>query len=236
MPRLHRGPTRARPLSHPLEIVVATGNRHKLRELAELLHVSGIRWRSLAEFPEVPPVRETGSTLRANAILKAKAVARATHRVALADDSGLCVDALGGAPGVRSARYAGRHGDDDANNLKLLDALHGVPASRRRASYRCVLALAGPRRLLAVTEGVWAGSIARAPRGGQGFGYDPLFCIRRYGQTVGELRPSIKRRLSHRARAARAIRPALRRLLVATERRAADSSRRGSSVAAPGRG
>lgn len=195
-----------------LEIVVATRNRHKLRELKALLALPRIRWRSLADFPRLSAVKERGRTFDANAIHKAQAMARATGRLALADDSGLEVTALGGAPGVRSARFAGRHGNDSANNENVLRMLEGVPTSRRGARYRCSLALASPSGLVAVTRGVWHGRIATAPRGRRGFGYDPIFLIPRTGKTVGQLPAALKRRLSHRALAARRLRPLLAQL------------------------
>ena len=194
-----------------LHIVIATGNRHKAGGLARLLRVPGIRWRSLAEFPGLPPVRETGRSFEANARKKALQTARATGRLALADDSGLEVAALGWGPGVRSARFAGLHGDDAANNRKLLRSLDGVPWARRRARYRCVLALAGPGGMIAMTRGVWTGRIAREPRGKNGFGYDPLFVVPGLGRTVGELPAAAKARLSHRAKAARRLRPVLKK-------------------------
>lgn len=195
-----------------LGIVLATRNRDKARELTALLRMSGIRWRTLADFPRVVAPPETGRTFEANAIAKARAVARATGALALADDSGLEAAALAGRPGVQSARFAGSHGDDAANNAKLLRLLDGVPARERGARYRCALALAGPSRLIAVTRGSWSGRIANRPRGRGGFGYDPLFLVPRLGKTVGELPASVKRRLSHRAMAARKMRPILRRL------------------------
>ncbi len=196
-----------------LSIVIATSNRHKIRELKTLLAMSGIRWHSLREFPDAPAVRETGRTFEANAILKARAAARATGHIALADDSGLEVDALGGAPGVRSARFAGRHGDDRANNDALLRRLDGLRPARRGARYRCVLALAKPSGVIAVTRGAWRGRIAMGPRGRGGFGYDPVFFIPRLGKTVGQLPLSVKQRLSHRAKAARRMRAVLRRMI-----------------------
>lgn len=194
-----------------LHVVLATRNRHKFRELKALLAVPGVRWHSLAEFPGVPAVEESGRTFDENAVVKARAVARATGRLTLADDSGLEVDALGGKPGVQSARFAGRHGDDDANNRKLLRLLDGV--RQRSARYRCSLALASPSRLLTLTRGSWSGRIAVKPRGRRGFGYDPLFVVPRFGKTVGELPSSVKQRFSHRARAARRMRAALGRLV-----------------------
>ena len=195
-----------------LDLVIATGNRHKFRELTRLLRTPGIRFRSLAEFPRLRPVNETGRTFEENAAKKARAVARATGRLALADDSGLEVEALGWGPGVRSARFSGRHGDDRANNEKLLRALAGLPPGRRRARYRCVLALAGPSGLVAIARGVWRGRIAARPRGRWGFGYDPLFVAPGVNRTVGELSAAVKARLSHRATAARRMAPILRRL------------------------
>ena len=195
-----------------LEIVIASGNPHKVRELKRLIAVPGIRFRSLAEFPGVPAVRETGRSFKANAELKARAVARATGRLALADDSGLEVEALGWRPGIRSARFSGPRGDDRTNNAKLLRLLKGLPARRRRARYQCALALAAPSGIVAVTRGAWRGRIALEPRGRGGFGYDPLFVVPRLGKTVGQLPAALKARLSHRAAAARRLRPAIERL------------------------
>ncbi len=193
-----------------LSIVIATRNPKKFRELKALLATPGVRWRSLKDYPTVPAVREDGATFRDNAVKKARAVARATGCLVLADDSGLEVDALRGAPGVRSARFAGRHGDDAANNTKLLRLLQGVASSKRTARFRCVLALASPHRVLAFTEGVWNGRIAHAPAGRHGFGYDPIFVVPRLGKTSAQLPPRVKNRLSHRGQAARAMRSQLR--------------------------
>src|SRR5262249_26359123 len=135
-----------------------------------------------------------------------------------ADDSGLAVDALGGAPGVLSARYAGRHGDDEANNRKLLEALTDAPDERRGAAFVCALALADPRGDVRIeTSGACRGRLTRAPRGRNGFGYDPLFLIPEYHQTFGELSALVKHQLSHRARAFAQLRPALDRLIALRE-------------------
>ena len=198
-----------------MEIVVATRNRHKLRELVALLKVRGIRWRSLQAFSRVPSVAERAHSFEANAIAKARAVARATGHLALADDSGLEVQALNGAPGVRSARFAGTHCDDEANNHKLLQLLARVPLSRRHARYRCSLALVSPRGVVALTHGTWHGRIATHPKGRGGFGYDPIFCVPSLGKTVGELPLRMKQRLSHRARAATPMRRVLQQLATA---------------------
>lgn len=196
-----------------LTIVLASGNPHKLNELKRLLAIPGIRWRLLAEFPGVQSVKERGGTFDANAVSKARAAARATACVALADDSGLEVSILGGAPGVRSARFAGRHGDDQANTGRLLRLLDGVPASLRSARYRCSLALAQPSGRVAVARGVWRGRIAVRAAGRGGFGYDPVFFLPRFGKTVAQLPAAVKQRLSHRARAARRMRGPIHRLL-----------------------
>ena len=195
-----------------VDIVIATRNRHKVREIKTLLAVPGVRWHTLAEFPEVLAIREAGRTYDANAITKARAIARATGRLALADDSGLEVEALGGRPGVRSARFAGSHGNDRANNDKLLRLLARVPQGARRARYCCSLALAAPSGWTAVTRGAWSGRIANAPAGARGFGYDPIFFVPRFGKTVGQLPAAVKRRFSHRAVAARRMRSTLSRL------------------------
>ncbi len=196
-----------------LHVVIATRNRHKLRELKALLAVPGVRWHSLLEFPRVPAVKETGRTYDANAITKATAAARATDLPSLADDSGLEVDALAGKPGVQSARFAGTQGDDRANNEKLLRMLRRVRGGGRAARYRCSLALVVQSSgVVALTRGTWVGRIAATPQGRRGFGYDPVFFVPRCGQTVGQLPASVKQRFSHRARAARRMRVALRRL------------------------
>jgi len=195
-----------------LKVVIATRNPHKFRELKALLRVPGIRWRSLVNVPRAGKAKETGRTYAANARKKALAVARATGCLAVADDSGLEVDALEGAPGVRSARFAGGHGDDQANNRKLLRLMGRRPMRQRRARYRCSLALASPGRVVRVVEGDWKGHIAFHPSGSHGFGYDPIFLVLRFGKTAGQLPPRVKQRWSHRAAAARKLRPVLRRL------------------------
>lgn len=195
-----------------MDIVIATGNRHKFRELTKLLDVPGVRWHSLAGFPRVPPVREDGKSFDANAITKARAAAKITGWLALADDSGIEVNALGGAPGIRSARFAGAHRGDQANNEKLLRLMKNIPVERRGARYRCSLVLASPSRVIAITRGSWTGRIATEPKGRGGFGYDPIVLISRFGKTVAQLPAGVKRRLSHRAVAARRMVLILKRL------------------------
>jgi XTP/dITP diphosphohydrolase len=187
-------------------LVVATGNAGKLREFAALLGpgVELLPQQALG----VASVDETGTSFEANALLKARHAALATGLPALADDSGLEVDALGGAPGVWSARYAGPAATDADNNARLLAALAGVPAAARTARYRCVLALVrGPDDPVPlVAAGRWEGWIGLAPRGSGGFGYDPLFVVDlATGQTAAELDPAAKNARSHRGEALRAL-------------------------------
>ncbi|MBP6381534.1 MAG: RdgB/HAM1 family non-canonical purine NTP pyrophosphatase [Pseudomonadales bacterium] len=188
------------------ELVIATGNRGKLAELRALLADSGIEVRSQADFA-VPEVAETGLSFVENAILKARHAAARTGLPALADDSGLEVDALAGEPGVHSARYAGEPADDAANNRKLLEALVDVPEARRTARFHCVLALlrhpADPVPL--ICAGRWGGRILQAPAGQNGFGYDPLFLVEAEGCSAAELPRELKNRLSHRAQALRQL-------------------------------
>jgi len=193
-------------------LVVATANPGKLREFRALLDGLPFDVVGLREIGIAPPA-ETGATFVENATLKARhAAAAAAGAAVIADDSGLEVDALDGAPGVYSARYAGEGADDAANNAKLVAALAGVPDARRGARYRCVLvylpALPGTSPI--VTEGVWQGRILAAPRGTAGFGYDPYFFLPALGVTAAELAPEEKNRLSHRGIAMRALREALR--------------------------
>jgi XTP/dITP diphosphohydrolase len=182
-----------------MKLILASGNPGKLAELRDLLGDLDIQLHAQSEF-DVEDAEETGLTFVENAILKARHAARATGLPALGDDSGLCVDALQGAPGLYSARYAGRHGDNAANIAKLLDALRDVPESARTARFVCVLALLrhaeDPQPLLA--EGVWDGRVLDAPRGSGGFGYDPVFFDPSRGMGAAELDPALKNRISHR--------------------------------------
>jgi XTP/dITP diphosphohydrolase len=194
------------------ELVFATGNAGKLKELRELARDLPLRVLSLADVGRpVPEVVEDGATFAENAAKKAKAYAAWSDRPALADDSGLCVDALGGAPGVHSARWSG--GSDEDNNEKLLAALAAVPDEKRGAEYRAVLALARPDgTIVASLEGICRGRIGHRRRGQGGFGYDPLFLLPDRGLTMAELPPDEKNGLSHRGRAFAALRPILERL------------------------
>ncbi|MBI3099503.1 MAG: XTP/dITP diphosphatase [Planctomycetes bacterium] len=189
------------------DLLLGTRNLHKIREITAILAGLPLTLHDLREFPRAPEVEETGATFRANAELKARTWAAVTGLPTLADDSGLEVDALGGRPGVTSARYAGPGADDGANNRKLLEEMAGVPAGRRTARYRCVIVVAAPAGLLACAEGTCEGRMAESPRGDGGFGYDPLFLIAPvFTRTMAELPAEEKNRISHRARALEAIR------------------------------
>jgi XTP/dITP diphosphohydrolase len=193
-------------------LVIASGNAGKLRELQALLE--GLPFEPVAQAAlGVPGVAETGATFLDNALLKARHAAQASGDAAVADDSGLEVDALGGAPGVYSARFAGPGADDAANNAKLLRALRGVPPARRQARYRCVLVFVdGPDDSAPLrAEGSWEGIIVDAARGRGGFGYDPHFWIPDLAMTAAELDRDTKNRLSHRARALLELRAQLAR-------------------------
>jgi XTP/dITP diphosphohydrolase len=198
-----------------VKVVVATRNRGKLREIAALLAGAGLDLCTIDEVAPGAELREDADTFEENALAKARQAAAATGLPALADDSGLEVDALRGAPGVRSARYAAEEGaagnsDDARNNAKLLAALRDVPAGRRQARFRCVAAFVDPARGIEMArDGVCEGEILTDPRGDGGFGYDPLFLVPRLGRTMAELPLDEKNRLSHRAAAFRALAAAL---------------------------
>ncbi|HUH90132.1 MAG TPA: RdgB/HAM1 family non-canonical purine NTP pyrophosphatase [Lysobacter sp.] len=191
-------------------IVVASGNAGKLAEFNRLLGEAGIEFVAQGELG-VDDIEETGLTFVENALLKARHAAQVTGLAALADDSGLCVDALGGAPGLYSARYAGEPSDAARNNDKLLAALDDVPDERRGASFHCTLVLLrhadDPQPLIA--EGQWHGRILHAPRGSGGFGYDPLFLDPQSSRTAAELEPAFKNRISHRGQALAILREQL---------------------------
>jgi len=199
----------------PLTLVMASRNPGKIRELEAILQDSGVKLLSLADFPWLPEIPEEGATFAENAAAKALAVARLTGHPALADDSGLMVDALGGAPGVFSARYAkDRTAPDpptDADNWgKLLDELKNVPRGERGAHFVCELALATPDGRLLTARGECAGVIALSPQGDTGFGYDPVFWVPEYAATMAHLGPEIKNKISHRAMALAAFKTLLR--------------------------
>jgi len=197
----------------PRTLVIATRNRKKFEEMVAILRGVKAELKALDDFGALAPVAETGDTFEANAQAKALGYARATGQWALADDSGLEVDALGGRPGILSSRWGGQEGNDALNNATLLNALAGHPKETWTARYRCVVALATPQRVLATTEGTCEGRLTDRPAGSNGFGYDPYFRLPEFGKTMAELPPQVKNRLSHRARALEAMRARLEKLL-----------------------
>ena len=198
-----------KPSSSSPRLVVATLNRAKGRELLELL--GDVPWdvTLLADLPGAALPEETGTTYADNALIKARAGARATGATALGDDSGIEVDALDGGPGLYSARWGGHGLDDAGRNALMLERLRGVPAARRAARYRCIIAIVDPAGRERVVEGTCEGVIAEAPRGTGGFGYDPIFFFPPLGATFGEVAAGAKHRVSHRGIAARAARALL---------------------------
>jgi XTP/dITP diphosphohydrolase len=202
-------------VSAAARVVLATRNAHKVLELREILAGAGLEIDlvGVEAFPDVPEVAETGATFAENALLKARTVARATGLPAVADDSGLCVDALHGMPGVLSARWAGRHGDDRANLDLVLAQVAEVPDGRRGARFVCAAALVLPGGEERVVEGELRGQLERSPRGSGGFGYDPILRPDGQDRTTAQLSAQEKNAISHRGRAFRALAPHLRRLL-----------------------
>ncbi|MEU1789201.1 RdgB/HAM1 family non-canonical purine NTP pyrophosphatase [Streptomyces sparsogenes] len=196
-------------------LILATRNTYKITELRSILSDAGLDVELVGAdaYPEVPDVKETGVTFAENALLKAHALARATGHPAVADDSGLCVDVLGGAPGIFSARWSGRHGDDRANLELLLTQLADVPDEHRAAHFECAAALALPDGTERVVTGRLPGTLRRAPVGGGGFGYDPILQPDGETRTCAELTPEEKNAISHRGKAFRALAPVVRDLL-----------------------
>lgn len=195
------------------QVVLATRNAHKVVELRRILAESGlddVNIVGLDDFAEVPEIPETGVTFAENAAAKARSVAEATGLAAVADDSGLCVDVFGGAPGVFSARWCGRHGDDPANMELLLAQIEDVPAEFRGASFVCAAVLALPDGRVEVRQGRLSGTVIRAPRGENGFGYDPIFVPEGQDRTTAQMSAQEKDVISHRGRALRALVPLIR--------------------------
>jgi XTP/dITP diphosphohydrolase len=189
----------------PRIVVLATRNPGKIRELTRLLEGAPVELRSLRDYADMPEPEETGETFADNAIIKAVAVSVGTGEWALADDSGLEVDALDGRPGVYSARFPHEGVTDEERNRALLELLADVPDDRRAARFRCVAALADGDRVLGTWEGVCEGTILREPRGDHGFGFDPVFYVPEFGCAMAELPTEVKNRISHRAQAFRAV-------------------------------
>jgi XTP/dITP diphosphohydrolase len=201
--------------AHPRRLVLATRNAHKVTELQAILTAAGTDLELVGAdaYPDVPDVKETGVTFAENALLKARTLADATRLPAVADDSGLCVDVLGGAPGIFSARWAGRHGDDKANLDLLLAQLADIEAPHRAAHFACAAALALPDGTERVVEGHLRGTLRQAPSGEGGFGYDPILQPDGESRTCAELTPEEKNAISHRGRAFRALAEEMRELL-----------------------
>ena len=196
-----------------VRVVLATHNRHKAREFQQILG-DAVPGLEIVGYDGPEPV-EDGVTFEANALIKARAAAAHTGLPALSDDSGICVDVMGGAPGIFSARWAGRHGDAQANLRLLLDQLADLPDGSRAAHFTATLALVSPDGREAVVEGLWPGRIAHEARGDHGHGYDPIFVPDGHDATAAELGPEVKNAESHRSRAFAAIVPALRELVAA---------------------
>ena len=196
-------------------LVLATRNAHKVSEMRDLLSDVPAQLLGMDAFPNAPEPDETGATFGENARIKARETALATRRFALADDSGICIDALSGRPGIYSARWAGEGSGAAEWIAKTLDEMRGVPAEKRTAYYICALALAGPNgEIIAESEGRFDGFIAEVPHGESGFGYDPIFLLADgTNRTAAELSPDEKHEIGHRGKAVRALLPALRRLL-----------------------
>lgn len=181
-----------------MELVVATKNKKKLQEIKDILKGLDLTIASLADYVKAPRIVENGKTFKENAIKKAVKIARFTRKLTLGEDSGLCVQALGGKPGVSSSRFSGKDKSDNKNNQKLLRLLEGVPAGRRKAYYACAVALADKDGLIAVVEGECFGRIGFELKGSSGFGYDPLFIIPKYKKTFAQMGEKIKHKMSHR--------------------------------------
>ena len=196
-----------------VEVLVATKNDRKLSEIKELLKGLPVKLTSLADYPRAPRIIENGDTFADNAGKKALKIAAFSGKLTVGEDSGLCVDALDGAPGVRSARFSGSGKDDEANNRRLLRLLKDVKSSDRGAGYVCAVAIADKNGILAIVEGTCRGRIALRPAGSSGFGYDPLFLIPRYAKTFAQLGEKVKHTMSHRYRALKKAAPVLKRYI-----------------------
>jgi XTP/dITP diphosphohydrolase len=197
------------------KVVMASRNEHKIDEMRRILDAAGLNLElvGIKEFPDLPDVDETGSTFAANALLKAREICAFTGLPAIADDSGLCVDALNGMPGIFSARWAGSHGDDRANLDLLLAQIRHIDPERRTAAFHCAAAIALPNGDEQVVEGIMTGRVIDAPRGANGFGYDPIFIADGYQITTAQMDSADKDAISHRGRAIAALVPVVSQLL-----------------------
>ncbi len=197
-----------------MTLVVATRNKKKLLEIKEILKGIDLTLLSLDAYKNSPQVIENGKTFKENAVKKAVKLARFTGEFCLGEDSGLCVDALDGAPGIYSARFSGRDKSDIKNNLKLLKVLKDLPLSKRKAHYVCAVALADKNGLVGVAEGRCNGLIAFEPKGSAGFGYDPVFYIPKYKKTFAQLGEKIKHKMSHRYHALKKAKRIIQKYIV----------------------
>jgi XTP/dITP diphosphohydrolase len=194
-------------------VVLGTRNHGKIAEFRSLLKGMSIRLLSFFDFPNVPEIKENGKTFQQNAEKKAKAIAKATTTIAIAEDSGLEVDYLGGAPGVRSARFTGEHANERDNSRRVLNLLDGVSWEKRTAKFVCVMCAADPQGETVYAEGVCHGSVSFEMRGTHGFGYDPIFVPEGHSLTMAEMDPNLKNKISHRAEAMRKFRDTLKQFL-----------------------
>jgi XTP/dITP diphosphohydrolase len=199
-----------------MQLVLATANKGKFREITAILSDLRISFLPIGSVPGYVPVVESGLTYAENASAKARAAAGCAGLWALADDSGLEIDALGGEPGPRSSRFLGPAATDQDRNQRILELLEGIPPERRTASFQCTVALAGPGRELFLAHGICKGIIAEVPAGTEGFGYDPIFMVPEQGVTMASLPPELKNRISHRARAIEKTKPLLRGLALSS--------------------
>lgn len=195
-----------------MKLLFATGNKGKLKEIRAMLRETGIEVVGLSDLPEKYEVEESGSTFEENAKIKALELFKRTGLPTLADDSGLAVEALGGRPGVRSARYAGENATDEENYLKLLSEMKDVPEGERGAAFVCAMSLIGPDGREAKASGRMTGAIGFSPRGADGFGYDPVFLLPELGKTLAEVELDYKNQISHRAKALKLMLPEILRV------------------------
>ena len=200
-------------MNRMLELVVATKNKKKLKEIREILKGLKVKITSLGDYKDCPRIIENGKSFQENAAKKAVKTARHLGKFTLGEDSGLCIHALGGRPGIYSSRFAGKNKSDRQNNLKVLKLLEGLPLTRRKAYYACAVALADKGGLVKITEGRCSGLIGFEHRGAHGFGYDPLFLIPEYKKTFAELGERIKHKMSHRYKALLKVRKIIQKYI-----------------------
>jgi len=196
-----------------MDLIVATKNKKKFAEIRAILKDLKLNLISLADIPRPPRIIENGKTFQANAIKKARKLAHFTGKLSMGEDSGLCIDALGGAPGVYSSRFSGKNKSDAKNNRKVLKLLNGLPLSKRKAYYVCAVALADKHGLVEVVEGKCNGIIGFELKGDSGFGYDPLFIIPKYKKTFAQLGEKIKHKMSHRYHALESARKIIKKYI-----------------------